>query len=94
MTKPIYKNALKYVHMAGAATAITRSGRAVLHRVVINGAGGSGDLTIYDNNAASGAVVAVIDLTVIGTFDFAGLVLTTGLTVVTDQTADVTVVYE
>ncbi len=92
MTQPIYKNALKYVHMTGAATAISRSGRAVLHRVVIN-TSGTGSLTVYDNNVASGDVLAVINIGNVGTYEF-GVVLNTGLTVVLSANADATIIYE
>jgi hypothetical protein len=87
-----YEEYTRYAHLTGAATAINRSGSAKLHRVTVNDAG-TATLTIYDNNAASGTVVAVVDCSVAGTFEY-GFNLTTGLTVVLSATADVTVVYQ
>lgn len=87
-----YQDALKFVHLTSNSTAINRSGRAVLQRVVVNDPAAQ-TLTIYDNNEASGQVVAVIDCNNSGSFEYQ-LVLTNGLTVELSGTADVTVVYE
>lgn len=91
----LYESAIKWVHSNSAETLLLRTGQAKLHRVVVgNGAGGT--LTIYNNSAASGAVVSLVDLAngSEGTFEFGGIILSIGLTIVNSATSDVTVVYE
>ena len=83
-----------YTHVSGAATTVCKTGPGSLHRLVVGTP--KGTCTVYDNAAGSGMVIAVIDLSTITvptslTFhcDF-----TTGLTLVTTSTSDITVVYE
>ena len=83
-----------YTHVSGAATTVCKTGPGSLHRLVVGTP--KGTCTVYDNTAGSGMVIAVIDLSTITvptslTFhcDF-----TTGLTLVTTSTSDITAVYE
>jgi hypothetical protein len=88
----LYESVSRYAHLTGAATAISRSGPAKLHRITVNDAGAT-TLTVYDASTAVAPVIAVIDCSVAGTYEF-GLTLTGGLTVVLAGAADVTVVYQ
>ena len=48
-----------YQHVTGAATTIVQNGPCTLHSITTNSAGTL--CTVYDNNAASGNVIAVIN---------------------------------
>jgi len=83
-----------YTHITTNATTSIKSGSGLLSRVCVNTKGASANtLTIYDNTAASGTVIGVMDTTTgvgCAIFDVA---FKTGLTVVTatGTAADVTV---
>jgi hypothetical protein len=85
--------ALSYTHLNANGTTVVKSGAGWLHTLTINIKGASGNtVTVYDNTAGSGTVIAVIDPTqnlVTLTFDAA---FTVGLTVViaTGTAADIT----
>lgn len=89
----LYKKAIKWQHINTATAAINRSGQAKLHRIIVNRAQ-NGTATVYDNPTATGSVVALIDTNQPGTYEYGGMFLSTGLTVVTTAGADITVVYE
>jgi hypothetical protein len=91
MSKGLY-DTKRYAHMTAASTAINRDGPATLQRVVVNDPA-SVTLTLYDNPAAAGDVIAVIDCGTAGTYEY-GLPLSTGLTAVLSGSADVTIVYQ
>ena len=83
-----------YTHVSGAATTVCKTGAGCLHSIVVGTPGGT--CTIYDNTAGSGAVIAVIDLSTLTApvslaFDCD---FTTGLTLVTTSTSDITAVFE
>lgn len=83
-------------HISTNATTAVKSGAGFLHAVTINTKGASSNvLTLYDNTAASGTVIATIDTTsasVTLTYDSA---FSTGLTAVTatGTAADITITY-
>ncbi len=84
----------KASHISTAATTAVKSGSGVLHAVTV-GTGGTGStLTIYDNTAASGTIISVVN-----TAAQASLVLdvgfSVGLTVVSagGTPADITISY-
>jgi hypothetical protein len=86
----------KFVHLNANGTTVVQAGAGVLQGININTKGASANtLTLYDNTAASGTVIAVIDTTG-GTaalrFD---VKFATGLTAVlaTGTAADITVSY-
>lgn len=88
---------LVYKHIAaGTTTTTVKSGAGYLHLITINTKGASSNtLTVYDNTAGSGTVIAVIDTTVApGPFGF-NCTFQTGLTLVsaTGTGADLTVSY-
>lgn len=87
-----------YSHISTATTTTIKSGAGFLHTLVINTTVALGTITIYDNTAGSGTVIAVITnpatLLQMGpltaTYDIA---FTTGLTIVTTGAQDLTVAY-
>jgi hypothetical protein len=85
-----------YSHQNANGTTTVKSGQGVLHAITINTKGATGNTaTIYDNTAASGTIVAVIDTTSqIQTLTL-DVAFNTGLTVVlaTGTAADITVSY-
>ena len=89
----LYDQALKFNNTKTGTTAVLRTGQAKLHRVIVNN-GAAGTFTIYNNSAASGAEVAIIDTTNPVSLDFGGLILDVGLTIVNSATGNVTVIYE
>jgi hypothetical protein len=86
-----------YNHVISTAgTYVVSSAPGMLHSITINSkSAAAGLITVYDNTAASGAVIAVIDAaSQVGTFTF-DVALTIGLTIVTSGVpgADLTVSY-
>ncbi len=84
-----------YAHIAAAGTTTVKAAPGVLGSVVVNKAGdAAATVTVYDNTAGSGTVVAVIDASAKGAYAF-NAALATGLTVVVASTTapDVTVTY-
>lgn len=91
-------------HVSGAGTSVVYTGTgtvgtgATLKYVTVNNAGGTGaTLTVYDNTAASGKVICVIDTSfaaVAGTY-FYDTPIRNGITVVTvGALSDATIVWE
>ncbi len=85
-----------YNHIATAATTVVATGAGNLHSITINSKGTvASTVTVYDNTAASGAVIAILDsLNQSGTHTF-DVAFSTGLTIVTTGTVapDITVSY-
>jgi hypothetical protein len=94
ITKPAPSS---YLHLNANGTTTAKSGAGVLRRIIINTRGGIvNTLTIYDNTAATGAVIGAVDtVNAGGAFDYE-LDFTTGLTVVLagGTAADITIIYE
>ena len=88
-----YRDALKWLNFNAISDNINRSGDSRLHRVVVN-APAAGTVTVYDGPTVGSDVVAAIDSSNAGSFDFNDLLLKNGLTVSGSGAADVTVVYE
>ena len=85
----------KSIHLTTAATTTLKLGAGNLHRIVLNNAGGT-LITIYDNTAGSGTVLAIINTpetaSAISLDYFIPFAI--GLTIVTTGTWDLTVIYE
>jgi hypothetical protein len=85
-----------YSHIDTATTTTVKSGAGVLHSINVNSKGTvASTITVYDNTAGSGTVIAILDsLTLSGTFVF-DVSFATGLTLVTTGTVapDITVSY-
>jgi len=94
ITKPAPSS---YLHLNANGTTTVKSGAGVLRRIVINTRGGIvNTLTIYNNTAATGAVIGAVDtVNAGGAFNYE-LDFTTGLTVVLagGTAADITIIYE
>jgi hypothetical protein len=93
----IETGALNYKHVNANGTTVVNAGACLLQAVIINSKGvSSNTVTVYDNTAGSGTVVAVIDTTSqVVTLTFSAQ-MGTGLTIVmaTGTAADITVVWE
>lgn len=91
----LYREARKFSHLTEGTNVIRATDeQAWLHRIVIN-TPAAGTITVYNNGAASGEVVAVITLTTadFGPFEY-DVRLSAGCTVVLSTTMDITVIYE
>jgi len=77
-----------------STTTVVKGGPGILVSVIVNTKGTvASTVTIYDNTAASGTIVAVIDsLNNVGTFTF-NCLMAIGITVVTTGAPDITVCY-
>lgn len=89
---------MSYANIATATTTTVKSGAGFLHSIVINKHVATGIITVYDNTAGSGTLIATITtgaallsdppLTAILDVSFA-----TGLTIVTSQAENITISY-
>ncbi|KKM86337.1 hypothetical protein LCGC14_1280060 [marine sediment metagenome] len=91
----LYREGRKFAHLTSGTNILRATGESAwLHRVTVN-TGATGTITVYNNGAASGGVVAVITVAAndVVSLDY-DVRLDTGLTVVLSATMDITVVYE
>ncbi len=93
---------LNYSHIATATTTVVKAAPGAFFGLMVNGTPAASEtVTVYDNTAASGAVVAIISLATTtvapGFIPFGphgvGVSLKTGLTIVTSGTTDITAIY-
>ena len=91
---PVQMAGFDFANEATNDTVTLVTGAGLLHAVQVNTAGATSDITLYDSLAGSGTVIAVIDTTVAGYYQFDAN-LTTGLTYVTTggTPANVTILY-
>ena len=93
---PVVLATNSYSHISTVATTVVKSGVGNLHAVIINQKGTvASTITMYDNTAASGTVIGILDsLNFEGTNTY-DVAFTTGLTIVTTGTVapDITVSY-
>lgn len=86
-----------YTNISSATTTAIATGRGTLKRIVCNKAVTNGVITVYDNTAGSGTKIATIThpATLLqNQYDLEyNLQFTTGLTIVTGSTDDITVVW-
>lgn len=83
-------NQFKYID--GAATTICKYGAGTLKRIAVTDT--SGDITVYDNTAASGTIITVIDPSkTSGTIEY-NAPFNNGLTIVTTASTKATIIYE
>lgn len=86
-----------YAHITSNTTTVCKRGGGTIHRITINAKGGNNNTaTIYDNTAASGTVIGVLDTTTSLQAIEYDLDFQTGLTIVTatGSAPDITVVYD
>lgn len=88
-TVPVFKN------LNANATTILKRSPGKLHRIVVNKTGASSVVTVYDNTAASGTTIAIINSTLEGAFEY-GCEFQIGLTIVISggTASDITVIYD
>lgn len=85
----------KGVHIATSATTTVKTTSGKLQRIVVNSPGTGNTVTVYDNTAASGTLLAILSLmTNCAALEY-DLPFSTGLTIVTagGTPADLTVLY-
>ena len=80
-------------YISTATTTTVKSGSGILRRIVLTETAAS-TITIYDNTAASGTILAVLKASIAERpYDF-NIRFQTGLTIVTAGTSKLTVVWE
>lgn len=89
----------KYRNIVTATTTTVKSGRGKLFGINVNKAVASGVITIYDNTAASGTKIGTITnpATLLHSqihHNFQRADFDEGLTIVTSEAEDITVIYE
>jgi hypothetical protein len=81
-----------YKNITSATTTVVKAAPGTLHSIIVNTAGTTNAVTIYDNTAASGTKIGSITVAVQGAIHYE-CDFTVGLTIVTSATSDITVVY-
>ena len=93
----VLRESYRYTRIAaGLATTVVKAAPGTLHAIVINTSGASSNtITVYDNTAGSGTVVALIDGTTDEKTLFYEADMLTGITLVsaTGTGADLTVLW-
>lgn len=80
-------------YISTTTTTTPKSTRGVLRKIVITEAA-AGTITVYDNTAASGTIIAAFKASVVeGTYEF-DVRFQTGLTIVTAANTKLTVIWE
>jgi len=83
----------RYVNISTATTTVVRVGAGTLRAIVANTP--TGNVTIYDNTAASGTKIGTIVFSSAAPLVLQyGLEVNTGITIVTSAAADITVVFD
>jgi hypothetical protein len=96
MVDPLYREGRKFAHLTSGTNVLRATGSSAwLHRIIVN-TGVADSITVYNNGAASGEVVAIITMAsstdkVVLDYDVR---LDTGLTIFLGDPMDVTVIYE
>jgi hypothetical protein len=93
---PNLQSPLRYAHISTATTTTVKSGPGYLESITVNTVGVTAPtITVYDNTAASGQVIAIFSGLTTGPFTY-GVGFNTGLTIVTAgaTAADITVSYQ
>jgi hypothetical protein len=79
-------------YISTATTTTVKSGTGRLHTITI-GETAAGAITIYDNTAASGTIIAVLKASIVEQTLIFDVKFTTGLTIVTAGASKLTVSY-
>lgn len=83
-----------YRHIATSTTTVVKSGHGLLYAVCINNPGTTATVTVYDNTAASGTVIAVFGGLAGSSRQQFEVPFTVGCTVVTTGAPDLTVLFQ
>jgi len=81
-----------YFHGASAQTRVIKNGPGYLHTLTINTLAAS-TITLYDNTAASGTIIAVIKASALEQTFIYDCQFAVGLTIITAGAPDITVSY-
>lgn len=81
-----------YAHIASATTTVVKSGAGFVHSITVNTTS-AGAITVYDNTAGSGTVIAVLKASIVEATYALDVSFSTGLTIVTAGASDLTVSY-
>ena len=77
-----------YRNITTNTTTVVKSGAGILHAVIINAPAATGTITIYDNTAASGNIIATITMVAGQAISIPyNIFFSTGLTIVTAVSA-------
>lgn len=85
-----------FSNITTATTTTVKSGKGILHKLIVNTQVASATITIYDNTTASGTKIGILTLPATTTGPLSinyDLAFGTGLTLVTSGATDLTVVY-
>ncbi len=87
-TNAVSSTGFSFLNVAGAATTVVKSGAGQLHLINVNTLGTvASTLTVYDNTAGSGTIIAIIDSLTLPGPNLFDINFTTGCTVVSTTTA-------
>lgn len=86
-------NAFSYVNIVTSTTTVVKNAPGTLGKITVNTIGGAGNIIVYDNTSGSGSIIATIDSTILGSYDY-NVSAGTGITVVTTGAPDITVTYK
>lgn len=81
------------LRLTGSATTQVLTGPGVLQRVIVNTVGTTGTITIYDNIASSGKILAILDSTAGPVSLDYGINVDLGIRIVRTGSPDITIVY-
>ena len=85
-----------FVHINTAATTVVKSGAGFLYSICLNSVANGTSVTVYNNTAGSGSIIALPSPpngAVSHCLNYQGLQFSTGLTIVTNTTSSITIVY-
>lgn len=86
---PVYS----YRRINGAGTTVVKSGAGTLRRIIVNTPVTLSTVTVYDNTAGSGTIIATISSIVGQSYQY-DVAFVTGLTIVVTIGVDITVIYQ
>lgn len=81
-----------YRNIATAATTVVKSGSGHLESITVNTTA-AGTITIYDNTAASGTIIGIMQASIGTNTYYYSIQFGIGLTIVTAAASDITVAY-
>ena len=82
----------KYARISSATTTVVNAEKGKLNLIAVSG--NSGTITIYDNTAASGQILAVIPAITVPNSLYFEVAFLTGLTIVTSAACELLVSYQ
>lgn len=87
-----YETPFSSQYISTATTTTAKTGHGVLHSITL-GETAAGAITVYDNTAASGTILAVLKASVAEQTFVLDVAFNTGLTIVTAAASKLTVAY-